>query len=80
MGALDGIQGMVAGYLSSPNGQQTIRSFLSSPQGKEAIDAYLSTPEGQQMAKLLLTRALDNLNIPEAVKDQIRTALAETQA
>ena len=80
MGALDGIQGMVAAYLASPNGQQTIRSFLSSPQGKEAIDAYLSTPEGQQMARLLLSRALDSLKISEEVKDQIRTALAEAEA
>jgi len=77
MGALDGIQGMVAGYLASPGGQETIRSFLASPQGKEAIDAYLSTPGGQQMARLLLLRALDNLDIADSVKDQIRTALAE---
>jgi hypothetical protein len=80
MGALDGIQGMVASYLASPRGQEAIRSFLSSPQGKEAIDAYLSTHEGQQMARLLLGRALDSLNIPEQVKDQIRTALAEAEA
>lgn len=80
MGAMDGIQGMVAAYLASPSGQQAIRSFLSSPQGKEVIDAYLSRPEGQQMARLLLTRALDRLDISEPVKDQIRTALAETQA
>jgi len=77
MGALDGIQGMVAGYLASPGGQETIRSFLASPQGKEAIDAYLSTPGGQQMARLLLLRALDSLDIADSVKDQIRTALAE---
>ncbi len=77
MGAMDGIQGMVAGYLASPNGQEAIRKFLSSPQGKEAIDSYLSTPGGQQMARLLLLRALDGLNIPDEVKGQIRTALAE---
>jgi len=77
MGALDGIQGMVAGYLASPGGQETIRSFLASPQGKEAIDAYLSTPRGQQMARLLLLRALDSLDIADSVKDQIRAALAE---
>jgi hypothetical protein len=74
---MDGIQGMVAGYLASPNGQEAIRKFLSSPQGKEAIDSYLSTPGGQQMARLLLLRALDGLNIPDEVKGQTRTALAE---
>jgi len=77
MSAIDSIQGMVAGYLASPKGQQGIRSFLSSPQGKEAIDSYLATPEGQGMARLLLLRALDSLTIPEDVKAMIRTALAE---
>jgi hypothetical protein len=74
---MDGIQGMVAGYLASPNGQETIRKFLASPRGKEAIDSYLSTPGGQEMARLLLLRALDSLNIPDEVKKQIRAALAE---
>jgi len=77
MGAMDGIQGMVAGYLASPAGQQAIRSFLDSPQGKAAIDSYLSRPEGQEMARLLLLRALDSLDIADTVKNQIRTALAE---
>ncbi len=80
MGAMNGIQGMVAAYLASPNGQQTIRSFLSSPEGKEAIDSYLATPEGQQMARLLLLRALDGLDIPDEVKGTIRTALGEPRA
>jgi hypothetical protein len=80
MGALDGVQGMIAGYLASPKGQQAVRSFLSSPEGKEIIDSYLATPEGQQMARLLLLRALDGLNIPDEVKVMIRTALAEPGA
>ena len=68
MGAMNGIQGMVAAYLASPNGQQTIRSFLSSPEGKEAIDSYLATPEGQQMARSSSSGALDGLDIPDEVK------------
>ena len=80
MGAMDGIQGMVAGYLASPKGQEMIQVFLSSPEGKEAIDSYLSTPGGQQMARLLLLRALDRLNIPDEVKVMIRTALEEPSA
>ncbi|MFZ0005923.1 MAG: hypothetical protein WCC86_09915 [Methanoregula sp.] len=78
MGVIDGIQGLVAEYLASQKGQETIRAFLSSPQGKEAINAYLSTLEGQQMARLLLLRALDRLEIPETVKEQIRKALADS--
>ncbi len=68
---------MVAEYLASPKGQDAIRSFLSSHQGKEAIDSYLATPGGQQMARLLLLRALDSLDISNDVKEQIRSALAE---
>lgn len=77
MSALNGIQGMVAAYLASPQGQETIRKFLESPQGKETIDAYLSTPGGQQMARLLLVKALDRLDIPDDVKAVIRKAMDE---
>ncbi|HNX16749.1 MAG TPA: hypothetical protein PKM50_00300 [Methanoregula sp.] len=79
MGTTDGLQGIVAAYLASPKGQQTIRSFLESPQGKEAIDSYLATPGGQQMARILLLRSLDSLNIANDVKDMIRTALADPE-
>jgi len=78
MSVIEGLQGLVADYLNSPKGQETIRTFLSSPQGKEAIDSYLSTSGGQQMARLLLLRALDSLDIPNDVKDQIRKALRES--
>ncbi|MFA5331279.1 MAG: hypothetical protein WC342_02765 [Methanoregula sp.] len=77
MGAINGIQGMVAAYLASPQGQETIRRFLDSPQGKEAIDAYLATPGGQQVARLLLLKSLDRLDIPDDVKAMIRRALDE---
>ena len=40
---LDCMQGMIAGYVSSPKGQETIRKYLSSPEGKKTIDAYLAT-------------------------------------
>jgi len=74
---LDCVQEMVAGYVSSPKGQEAIRKFLSSPEGQKTIDRFLATPEGQKMGKLLLNKALDSLDLPAAVKDQIRTALAE---
>jgi hypothetical protein len=75
MAQFNGISGMVAGYFTSPAGQEMIRNYLSSPEGQTAIDAYLATPGGQQMARLLLSRALDSLNIPADVKEQIRAAL-----
>jgi len=80
MSAVDGIQGLVAKYLASPQGKEAIQSFLSSPKGKEVIDAYLSTSEGQQMAQMLLLRALDGLAIPDTIKDQIRAALAQSKS
>jgi len=69
-----GIQGLIAGYIASPQGREMVRSFLSSPEGQEAINAYLATPEGQGMAKLLLIKALDNLSLPGPLKDEIRAA------
>jgi len=66
---------MAAEYLASPKGQEMIRSYLSSPEGKATIDAYLATPAGQEMARLLLTRALDSLDLPSELKAAIRIAL-----
>lgn len=70
-----GIQGLIAGYVASPQGREMIKGFLSSPEGQEAINAYLATPEGQGMAKLLLIRALDNLSLPGPLREEIRAAL-----
>ncbi|PKG32263.1 hypothetical protein [Methanoregula sp.] len=70
-----GIQGLIAGYIASPQGRQMIKNFLSSPEGQEAINAYLATPEGQGMANLLLIKALDNLRLPGPLKEEIRAAL-----
>jgi hypothetical protein len=75
---MDCIQAMIAGYATSPKGQEAIRKFLSSPEGQKTIDRYLATPEGKNMGRLLLKKALDGLDLPAPVKDQIRTALADT--
>jgi len=75
MGTFDCMQGMIAGYLASPKGQQALQNYLTSPEGKATIDAYLATPDGQKMARLLISRAMDNLEIPEEAKEVLRTAL-----
>ena len=72
---MDCMQGMIAGYIASPKGQEAIRNYLSSPEGKKTMDTYLSTPEGQDMAKLILSRALEGTNISAEVKTQILAAL-----
>ena len=75
MGTFDCMQGMIAGYLASPKGQLALQNYLTSPEGKATIDAYLATPDGQKMAQLLLSRAMDNLDIPAEAKEVLRTAL-----
>jgi len=74
---LDCMQGMIAGYVTSPKGQEAIRNYLSSPDGKKMLDTYLSTPEGQEMAKLVLTRALEGTNISADLKEKILAAVEE---
>ena len=74
---LNGMQGMIAGYIASPKGQEAIRNYLSSDEGKKTMDTYLSTPEGQEMAKLILTRALEGTNLSEDVRAQVLAAVAE---
>jgi len=75
MGTFECMQGMIAGYLASPKGQLALQNYLASPEGKATINAYLATPDGQKMARLLLTQAMDKLDIPEDAKAVIRTAL-----
>ena len=38
---------------------------------------YLSTPEGQEMAKLVLTRALEGTNLSAEVRAKVLAAIAE---
>ena len=73
---LNGMQGMIAGYITSPGGQETIRNYLSSPEGKKTLDDYLAKPEGQEMAKLILTRALEGTNLSAEVRAQVLAAIA----
>jgi hypothetical protein len=75
MAPADGMQGMVAAFITSPKGKEMIQKFLSSPEGKTAIDNYLASPDGQKMGILLLSRALDGLDLPPDLKEHIRTVL-----
>lgn len=74
---LDCMQGMIAGYIASPKGQEAIRNYLSSPEGKKTLDAYLSTPDGQEMARLVLSRALEGTNLSADVKVKVLAAVEE---
>jgi hypothetical protein len=72
---LDCMQGMIAGYISSPKGQEAIRSYLASPEGQKTLDTYLATPEGQQMSRLVLMRAIDCLDVSSETRGEIQRAL-----
>ena len=74
---LDCMQGMITGYVASPRGQEAIRNFLSSPEGKKTINTFLSTPEGQEAARLVLSRALDGLDLPADVRATVLSAVEE---
>ena len=71
------MKGIIAAYIASPKGQETIRNYLSSPEGQKTLDNYLATPEGQEMARLVLCRALDGTNVSSEVRDQILRAMEE---
>jgi len=74
---LGGMQGMIAAYVASPQGQEAIRNYLSSPEGRKTIDTYLSTPEGQETARCILTHALEGTTLPADVKAQVLLAIGE---
>lgn len=77
MARLDGMAGLIAGYIASPKGQEAIRNYLSSPEGKKTLAAYLETPEGKETARLILTRALEGLTLPAEIKEKVLAALEE---
>jgi hypothetical protein len=54
-----------------------IHGYLSSPEGQASIREYLTTPPGKQTTQLLLPHMLDGLNLPEDVKKKIRIAISE---
>jgi hypothetical protein len=72
---LDCMQAMIAGYIASPKGQEALRNYIASAEGQKTLNSCLATTEGKQMAKLLLKQTIDSLDLPEDVRDQVRTAL-----
>ena len=71
MGLLDGIGGALGGMLSSPEGKEQIVKFLSSPEGMAMLQQFLATPDGKKLAGQLLMPILENLGIPDSIKQQI---------
>ncbi len=75
-GNLGGMGGAVAGYLATPEGQETVKKFLASQDGIALLKNFASTPEGQRVIASLLPQIIGSLNLPPGVADMIKGALA----
>ena len=75
MGLLDGIGGVMGGMLSSPEGQEQIMKFVSSPEGMAMLQQFIGSPQGKQLGGQLLMPILENLGVPEAVKQTVQQYL-----
>jgi len=69
------MKGLVATYLASPQGQEMVNRYLSSAEGQVSIRDYLSTPDGKQTAQMILPLVLDVVDLPEEVKNSVRTTM-----
>jgi hypothetical protein len=72
------MQAVIASYLASPKGQEALRNYINSAEGQRTLNTCLATREGQQMAGMLLLQAIDSLDLPDDVKNQVRNALTKT--
>jgi hypothetical protein len=69
------MKGLVASYLASPQGMDTIHHYISSQEGHSAIKEYLATPRGKQTAQEILPLILDAVEIPDNVVNAVREKL-----
>jgi hypothetical protein len=72
MGLLDGIGGALGGMISTPEGKEQIMKFVSSPEGMAMLQQFIVAPDGKKLAVQLLMPILENLGVPEAVKQSIQ--------
>jgi hypothetical protein len=78
-GNLGGMGGAVAGYLTTPEGQDAIKKFLASPEGIALLQNFAGTPEGQKTMVSILPKVLGGLNLPPGVADTVKSALPGQQ-
>lgn len=74
-GTLGGIGGAVAGYLQTPEGQETVKKFLASPEGLRLLQDFAGTAEGKRALAGLLPQILSGLNLPAGASELIANAL-----
>ena len=78
-GNMGGMSGAVARFISTPEGQETIKKFLASPDGITMMKNFAATPEGQELMMTVLPQVLGNLNLPPGAADMIKGALGSYQ-
>lgn len=78
LGCFGGMDTLVSRYLASPEGKEAIRKYLASPEGIAMIQNYISTPEGKKTAISILPSLLDGLNLPQAVRDAVTSAIGKS--
>jgi hypothetical protein len=71
------MNGVVASYLSSPQGIEMIHNYLSSKEGHALIRDYLTTPRGRQTAADILPLVLDAVDLPGDIKNSVRENLGK---
>ena len=75
-GSISGMGGAVANYIATPEGQDAIKKFLASPEGIAMLKGFIGTPEGQKAMFSILPALLDMVNLPPAIKDAVKSAIA----
>jgi hypothetical protein len=78
-GNMGGMSGAVASFISTPEGQETVKKFLVSPDGITMMKNFAATPEGQKLMMTVLPQVLGNLNLPPGAADMIKGALGSYQ-
>jgi hypothetical protein len=74
-GNLAGMGGMAENFLSTPEGQAAVKQFLGSSQGMDLLKSFAGTPDGQKAIMTVLPMVLDGLNLPQPVKDMIKSSI-----
>lgn len=74
-GNLGGMGGAVAGYISTPEGQEAVKQFLASPEGITLLKNFAGSAEGKKAMASVLPSVLTGLNLPAGASEMITAAL-----
>ena len=74
-GNLAGLGGAAESFISTPEGQAAIKQFLGSSAGIDLLKNFAGTPDGQKAIMAVLPTVLDGLNLPQPVKDMIKSSI-----